>query len=220
MTVSSARSVVATTLIAMAGMAVGCSDDEGGGELTAEEQARAFFGTGYNNTPELADALNRLILTINGTPQPGVTVVPDAAGGYGSVGIDGDGDGVFEETISGRVNFNDPSVGFAGGGVLIINDIQGAAVTSVDVNTQFTVLGPASVYFGPGTGSFSNDDNIAVDVPSLNVSVAQTLGQPVVQGVANFTVAGSSGTATFEEVEGGGWRIVVTSEDFDGFTIP
>lgn len=201
------------TLLTLAG--AGCdskSSDEGG--VTAAEMKLVLEGT-FGNIPNLQDALDRLVTTLQGTPQPGVTLTPITDGVQGSVTVDPDGDGTAQVTVNGTLVYIDPQQGIDGGAVLTIASITGGGTTGT-LTVAAVPTSPTDVAFSPGSGSFQTSSSNDITVPVINFTLDASGATPVLDGFVTFGVDGNPGSMFFEDDGLGGFqlRVVFLDEEF------
>lgn len=212
------RPLMAALALALALSIANCSDEGSGnnGVFTPEDMEDALEGS-FGNIPKIGDALERIILTLQGTPQPGVTVTPITDGVQGSVGIDLDGNGSMETTVNGSLIFFDPNVGIDAGATAYITGITGANIDG-ELQVAITPLSPTDFNFGPGFGSFEGE-NIEFNVPQIAVTADVSGAAPVLDGFATFAVESEPGTMFFEDDQQGGFQLRVVFGG-DEFTVP
>ena len=198
------RSVLAIMLALATAGCGGKSSDEGGVTPGDIEQ---LLEDSFGQIPNLGNALQRVIATLQGNPQPGVTLTPITDGVQGTVGVDVDGNGSMEATVHGTLVYIDPSVGIDGGATLTITSIDGAAVDG-GLTVAVVPLSPTDLAFGPGSGSFETAAG-TVTVPQINMTVDIATATPVLDGFATFTVEDAPGSMFFEGDSQGGFQIRV-----------
>ena len=182
-------------------------------------ETQAYLERNFSKIPRITEALNRILLTMNGNPQPGVVFTQITGGVTGSVGVDLDNNGQQETTVNATVILNNPQAGIAGGARLTITAINAASTTGaagVDVAMQSS----STIVFSEGSGTlFPTEGPSVIDFADANLTV--TLGAtPLILGSADFFAGNSSGTIIFENNGSGGFQIRVTSPDFDSFIVP
>ena len=217
-----ARRITAVLLLALSsGLACNPGNDDDGidpDDINPAE-TEAYLSRNFAKIPRITEALNRILLTMNGNPQPGVVFTPITGGVTGSVGVDLDNNGVQETTVNATVILNNPSIGIAGGARLTITALNAESATGsagVDVALQSSTV----IVFSEGSGTlFPTEGPSVIDITDANLTV--TLGAtPLIIGSADFFAGNSSGTAIFESNGSGGFQIRVTSPDFDSFIVP
>lgn len=205
----------------LAALVLGSCGDEsnGGGGGGEEEVLQERLESGLDYTPAFTDAIDRLITTINGSPQPGVNIAPTGDGYSGTVAVDLDGNGSFDTSVSGTLTFNDPGAGLAGGAILGISAVEG--LTTVVGQAAIGVTGPASAYiangefYGARTGT---NPPLDLNVSNANMSLDVSTGNLVVSGGTEFDYNGLVGTMAFVPAADG-FEIQVAGDDFDPFTV-
>jgi hypothetical protein len=218
-----ARSLLFIPMVLLLGCDLFEPDD--GGEDGDEDVidpvvTQAYLQRNFAKIPRITDAMGRVLLTLSGTPQDGVTFVPITGGVQGTVGVDLDGNGSLETTVDARVILNNPSAGIAGGGVLTITAIN-AASTGGNATANVTLVGSSTVTLSSGSATlFPTQGPSQINVANASLTVTPTLNNPSIVGSADFASAGTTGTAFFENNGSGGFRIRVTSPDFTTFTVP
>jgi hypothetical protein len=201
-------------------LAAGCDLKLNGDDDTLDAAAMEDFLTAnFANVPNIIEALERLVETASGSPQPGVTIIPTATGVQGTLAIDLDGDGTRERTVAGSITFNNPQLGVAGGGTLVISGITGGSA-QIGANTQVRLIGSSIIEFGPGSGFFRTAGGTQVALPEMLFTVQQGASAPVILGYMDFDGGNTSGTMLFESGGTAGWFIRVTGGDFPEFTVP
>lgn len=219
-----ARTLLLIPLILLAGCDLFESEDDvdNGGEEEVIDPVvtQAYLQRNFTKIPRLTDAMGRVLLTLNGSPQNGVTFTAITGGVQGTVGVDLDGNGSLETTVEARVILNNPSAGIAGGGVLTVTTIN-AASTGGNATANLTLVGSSTVTLSNGAATlFPTQGPTQIIVANANLTVTATLNNPSIAGSANFASASTTGTAFFENNGSGGFRIRVTSPDFTTFTVP
>ena len=215
-----ARRIGSVLVLAALGT-LACSSDNGGSEDDIDPVVtEAYLRRSWTKIPRLTEALNRILLTMNGDPQPGVTFTQITGGVQGSVGVDLDNDGTQETTINARVILNNPSVGIAGGAVLTVTAINAASTTgtaSADIALQSSTV----VTFSDGEASlFPTQGPSHIEVADANLTVTLGVAGPLLIGSADFAAGSTSGTMFFENNGAGGFQLRVTSPDFESFVVP
>jgi hypothetical protein len=220
--VTSIRSSLAATVAAGLLLLLSCdlfeATDENDGALEPGAM-QDFLETSFPNVPNLTEALQRLVLTASGSPQPGVNLIPTATGAQGTLDIDFDGDGIRERTVAGRITLNDVQAGIAGGGTLQITGMTGGS-SELTASTQVQQVGSSTLSFGPGNAVFRTAGGTDVAIPDMSFTVQQGVSGPIILGYMDFAGGDVSGTMLFESSGSAGWRIRVTSPDFNEFTVP
>jgi hypothetical protein len=209
-------------LVALLGCDLFSNDDDGNGDgdIIDPEVTQAYLQRNFTKIPRITEAMARVLLTLNGSPQQGVTFVPITGGVQGTVGVDLDGNGSLETTIDARVILNNPSVGIAGGAVITVTAINAASTTGT-ASASLTVQGASSVTFTGGSATlFPTQGPSEIGVSNANLTVSGTQASPLILGSADFASTGTVGTAFFESNGSGGFQIRVTSPDFATFTVP
>lgn len=209
------------TALAAALLLGGCSSlgNDDGDELDPQV-TEAYLQRNFQKVPRITEALTRILATINGNPQPGVTFTPVTGGVQGTVGLDLDNNGSMETSINATVILNNPQLGIAGGAVLTVTALNAASATgtgqvSVDlVNSNTVAFSNGGALLYPTNGPES------ISLSSANLVVTVGAGTPSITGSANFAGGGKSGTVYFEPEGSGGFRMRVTSPDFDTFIVP
>jgi hypothetical protein len=195
-------------------------DDTGGEDTIDPVVTQAYLQRNFTKIPRITDAMGRVLLTLNGSPQNGVTFTPVTGGVQGTVAVDLDGNGSLETTVDARVILNNPSLGIAGGAVLTVTAIH-AASTGGNASASLTLVGTSTVTLSNGVATlFPTQGPSQINVANANLTVTPTLNNPSITGSAAFASANTTGTAFFENNGTGGFRIRVTSPDFATFTVP
>jgi hypothetical protein len=195
-------------------------DNNGGDDVIDPVVTQAYLQRNFTKIPRITEAMGRVLLTLNGTPQNGVTFTPITGGVQGTVGVDLDGNGSLETTVDARVILNNPAQGIAGGGVLTVTAIN-AASTGGNATANITLVGTSTVTLSNGSATlFPTQGPSQITVANANLTVTPTLNNPSIVGSADFASSGTTGTAFFENNGSGGFRIRITSPDFTTFTVP
>lgn len=202
--------------VALALVASGCGDDSNDpGGVTPGDVEQLLQNT-FSDIPTIGNAFTRLIATLEGNPQPGVTLTPITNGVQGSVALDFDGNGSMEATVHGRLVYVDPNVGISAGATLTITSVDGAATdgTLTVVVVPFSATGLA---FGPTSGEFDppGSGNI-VTIEQFFLTADLSSPTPVLDGFGSFAIEDESGDITVRDDGNGGIEITV---DFGGETI-
>ncbi len=204
--------------------------DESASQDVDPATVEAFLQDRFDNVPNLAEALERVMLTLGGSPQPGVTITPTATGGTGSVQVDVDGDGTSETTANGVLTFFTPSIGFAGGALLEITGITGRPV-EVHLTSSVFPTSPTAVQFTGAEASFQSEGNrpevqvsdaeVSVDVgaSAFSASAGSSAPAALIQGYVEFNVGSLFAVMLLEDDGAGGLLITVIGENFE-FTVP
>lgn len=203
------------TLLAIA--AGGCSENDPNDGVDAED-IQTVLEDSFDNIPLFVEALERLVLTLSGTPQPGVSVSPGASGASGSVSIDLDGNGSREMTVTGLLSYNDPGVGIAGGANIGITGITGTTGTA---SLSGVIVPSGGDFFAvQGSGSFTPDEGPEVDITLALIEGDLSDPTPVLDGSVQFAIGEVTGIAVIEPDGAGSFRIRVSGETFDEFIVP
>jgi hypothetical protein len=207
----------------VAALALGsCSEDEGGNGGGGDEGAvlEERLLNGIDNVPGFTDALNRLVLTVNGSPQPGVSITPIAGGYAGTVQVDLTEDGNFDTSASGTLIFNDESVGLAGGALLTVDDVEELDTGTGSANVSQTGFASVALTNGnfSGTRTTTNPE-LELNISDANLGLDTSTGQLVVSGTNDFFYNGLDGNMEFVPVPGG-FEIDVSGDGFEPFTVP
>lgn len=196
-----------------------CGDDGNGGGGGEEAVLRDRLESGLDYTPGFTDAIDRLITTINGSPQPGVAITPTSGGYAGTVEVDLDGNGSFDTSVSGTLVLNDPPSGLVGGAVLSVTGVEGLSTASG--SASIGVTGPTSAYIASGqfegTRTGTNPE-LDVDLHNANMLLDVSTGQLVVDGSTEFFYNGLEGLIALRPA-GSGFEIQVSGSGFDPFTV-
>lgn len=210
---------IATTGCALALVGGGCStgtENNGGDAEDFRTQLTEAFS---NNLAGFSNAIQRLVLAVNGQPQTGVTLTPITGGFQGSVGVDVNGDGSLETTVAGQLVYINTSQGLAGGANFTLNGVTGGAPQTASGYAVLTQTGAASVsitngYVTTHTETRGND----IEISDVNLNIGVGGGSYTVAGTADFNFNGLDGTLTFEPV--GTWfKITVSGTGFGTFVI-
>jgi hypothetical protein len=210
-------------MIASAGLvlaALACSDNNSNNSGSADDLHQQLEDS-FDNVANFTEALQRVLLTLQGTPQPGVNFTETNTGVTGTVDVDVDGNGQRETTVSAVLTYLNPQVGITGGATLHVNSITGGAPQTATVDATVNPTGPTSIQLTNGSGSFltqtrGND----LTVTSANLAVDGSNGHLVVTGTADFSFNDLVGIATFESDGQGSFRIRVSGDGFATFTVP
>lgn len=194
--------------------------DDTGGEVIDPAVTQAYLQRNFAKIGRITDAMGRVLLTLNGTPQNGVTFTTITGGVQGTVGLDLDENGSLETTVNARVILINPSVGIAGGATLTVTAID-AASTGGNASASVTLVGTSIVTLSNGHATlFPTQGPSQITIANANLTITPTLTNPSITGSADFTSGSTIGTAFFENNGSGGFRIRVTSPDFATFTVP
>ena len=206
--------ILSALTLALALAAVSCGDEDGGPDGNTPEDV---LTQGLSTIPQMGEALSRLVLTLQGTPQPGVNITPITDGVQGTLGVDLDDNGSNETTVFGSLVYVDPNVGLAAGATLTITDIDGPGVDGT-LSALVQPVSATDVSIGPGSGSF---DTGAGPLAVNSISLFIGFGTPTVEvsGLAQFTLDGDVGQISFAEDGQGNLTIAL---DFQGeiITVP
>lgn len=179
-----------------------------------------YLQRNFTKIPRITDALVRIIATVNGNPQAGVTFIPITNGVQGSVGVDLDNNGSFETTVNATVVFTNPSLGLAGGAHLTVTAINAASTTGT-AEADIALQGTSTVVFTNGTATLNPTEGPSeIEVSNGNITATASLTSPLLIGTADFAAGSTTGTAIFESNGAGGFQIRITSPDFATFTVP
>ncbi len=212
-------------LVPLIALVLGCDlfeqDDNGDdGDAIDPVVTEAYLQRNFTKIPRITEAMARVLLTLNGNPQNGVTFVPITGGVQGTVGVDLDGNGSLETTVDARVILNNPQAGIAGGGVLTITAINAGSTTGT-ASANLAVQGSNTVVLSGGSATlFPTHGPSSIVVSNANLTATATLTNPLILGSADFASSATTGTAFFENNGSGGFQIRVTSPDFASFTVP
>ncbi len=146
------RSVLSAALMAaLVAGGLGCKSDDPTGQGGSLDGAglETYMQANLGAANVMLDAANRLLLALQGMPQPDVTITPTAGGGTALVGMDFDGDGTTESLFSANMAFSDPMVGIASGATMTF-DFTGDRVTGSG-SAGGAPFGPTSFGVGGGT---------------------------------------------------------------------
>jgi hypothetical protein len=216
---NNAARLLAALVIVSAG-ACTTEPNDGDDDDIDPEVTQDYLERNFAKIPRITDALVRIIATVNGNPQTGVTFVPITNGVQGTVGVDLDNNGSMETTVNATVVFINPSLGLAGGAHLTVTAIDAASTTgtaSADIQLQ----GSSTVVFSDGEALlFPTEGPSEIEVSNGNITATASLTSPLLIGSADFSAGSTSGTAFFESNGAGGFRIRITSPNFETFTVP
>ncbi len=209
---------LAVSACACALWAAGCSSGTENNDADAEDFRQQLTDGFSNNLAGFSNAIQRLVLAINGQAQTGVTLTPIAGGFQGSVGVDVNGDGSLETTVAGQILWVNPSQGLYGGANFVLNGITGGAPQTASGSSVITQTGATSVaitngYFTTETQTRGN----SVEVTDANLDVDVGGGAYNVDGTADFRFNGLRGSLTFEPV--GTWFKITVTGNFPTFVI-
>jgi len=213
------RALRALAAAAMLGGACTSGTENNGGD--AEDFQIQLGEAITNNIPGFQQALQRLALAANGNPQTGVTITPISGGIQAAVGVDVNGDGSLETTISGTLIFLNQAQGLAGGADATITGVSGGAPQDLQAGGRITQTGANSLVLTDGqltTHTHTRENDLEIE--DANLSVTITLGLPSVTGTADFDFNGLRGTLTFLPDAVNGFRIQVSGSGFTTFTVP
>lgn len=195
-------------------VALGCSEESSDPDPTTPEE---LLTDALDKVPQMGEALSRLVLTLQGNPQPGVNLTPITDGVEGTVGVDLDGNGSNETTVAGSLVYIDPNLGISGGATLTITGISGGGVDGT-LTTTVTPISPTDVTINGGTGAFNTP---AGDITVSGLGIGVGLGTPVPSfvGFAQFFLDGNVGEIIFDDDGQGGLEITL---DYGGevITVP
>lgn len=202
-----------TIVLALANCSDGGSNNDD--EFTPDDLENSLVHS-FDNIPQMGDALTRVVQTLQGNPQPGVSFTNVTGGVQGTVGVDLDGNGSMETTVSGTLIYIDPQQGIAAGANLHITGISGGPADG-DFTGVIAPLSPTAFALS-GSGGFSGG-GVEVGVSGAAVSVDVATPAPVLDGIAYFQVNAEDGTMYFEDDGAGGFQLRV---DFGGeeFVVP
>jgi hypothetical protein len=207
-------------LLVLSGAACTTEPNDGDEDDIDPEVTQDYLERNFSKIPRITEALVRIIATVNGNPQAGVTFVEITNGVQGTVGVDLDNNGSMETTVNATVIFTNPSQGLAGGGHLTVTAINAASTTgtaSADIQLQ----GSSTVVFTDGEATLLPTEGPSeIEVSNGNINATASLTSPLLIGSADFAAGSTSGTAFFESNGAGGFRIRITSPDFETFTVP
>lgn len=182
--------------------------------------AENYLQRNFTHIPHINEALARVVATVNGSPQSGVSFVPITGGVQGTVGVDLDGNGVQETTVAATIIFTNPAVGISGGGELTVTAIN-AASTSGTASAHLAMQGTSTVIVSNGVATLhptEGPSTITISNGNLSVTASQT--NPLILGSADFAAGSTTGTTTFESNGAGSYRIRVSGSNFTTFTVP
>lgn len=207
------RIVSALTLVS-AVAALSCGDEGSGPDGNTAEDV---LTQGLSTIPQMGEALSRLVLTLQGNPQPGVNITPITNGVQGTLGVDLDDNGSNETTVQGTLVYVDPNAGFAGGATLTITDIDGPGVDGV-LSALVQPVTATDISIGPGSGSLDTGAG-PIEVNSMAIFIG--FGTPTLQvsGVAQFTLDDQAGSVSVNPGNQGALTITL---DYGGevITVP
>lgn len=188
-------------------------------------------------TGVIVDAIDRVVQTLGGNPQPGVALDPTT--GTGTVTMDMDGDGTDDMTVAGSVALNDPSIGIAGGAILSIGSVTSPSVESGSGTAFLSAASPTALTLsassvGTPSASFRSVHGTTIETHDIDVTadfgaspiVGHALSSaPILAGFLHFHVLRDGvkieADMILEPDGSGGFRVRVVSEDGGiDFTIP
>lgn len=211
------RPLTTLAAIALALAVANCSDggSNNDDEFTPDDLERSLQRS-FDNIPQMGDALTRVVQTLQGNPQPGVSFTNITGGVQGTVGVDLDGNGSMETTVSGTLTYIDPQQGIAAGANMHITGISGSQADG-DYTGVIAPISPTA-FAVSGSGGFSGE-GVEVGVSGTSLSVDVATPTPVLDGIAFFQVNAEDGTMYFEDDGQGGFQLRV---DFGGqeFVVP
>jgi hypothetical protein len=220
------RSAVAMPVGVVLSLATGACSGGGSGGATGmnggsatdfhQQLSDAFF-----NVPGFQDAFQRLVKTLDGSPQPGVTLTMTSSGITGSDSADIAGRGMFDTQINGQFTYINPQQGLAGGANFTLSSINGGAPQTASGSGVVTQTGPSTLTISSGamtTVTQTRKNHLSISGANLTVDVSGP--KLVVTGPADFTFNGLHGTMTFESDGQGGFKISVSGSGFTTFTVP
>jgi hypothetical protein len=201
-------------------VALGCKDNNDNNSGSADDLHQQLEDS-FENVANFSEALQRVLLTLQGTPQAGVTFNQTSTGATGTVDVDVDGDGNRETSVNATLTYLNPQLGITGGASLHLNGITGGAPQTATADATVTPTGPASIQLTNGTASFhtqtrGND----LEVTGANLAADASNGHLVITGTADFSFNGLAGNAVFEPDGQGSFRIRVSGDGFSTFTVP
>jgi hypothetical protein len=196
---------------------VSCSSDDDTGTIVQPIEIEGLLLQKIDDVPGYAAALNRLLLHFMGMPQLGVNLTTTSTGVTGTVGVDKDGDGIQEGTVSGTLTWNDPAQGIAGGATIELTELTGNLVS---MTADVAATGPLELTFS----------NIVATVPAegarpeVTVSAGQIvvdagLSPPGLSGFVEFMVGDLAATMTLMNDGSGNPTAFVQGNGFS-FTVP
>jgi hypothetical protein len=174
-----------------------------------------------NNIAGFQQSLQRLVLAANGSGQTGVTLTPINGGFQAAVGVDVNGDGSLETTIAGTLIFLNESAGLAGGANVAITGITGGAPQDAVGSGRATLVNSSTITLTDGyllTHTHTRENDLEVE--DANLTITMGLGLPSLSGTADFEFNGLRGMLTFIPDATHGFRIQVSGNGFDTFTVP
>lgn len=202
--------LTAALALSLASCGDGSSDP---GNTTPEE----LLTDGLAKVPQMAEALSRLVLAIQGVPQSGVTLTPITDGVQGSVGVDLDGNGSMEVAVHGSLVYLDPPNGFAGGATLTITGIDGSAVDA-QLAASVYPTSPTDVVIPAGQGTIDSPAG-TITVTSIGLGIGFGTPTPTIAGASFFNLDGKSGQV-FVGDDGQGGMTITLEYDGDVTTVP
>lgn len=201
-----------------------CSTDPDDGGNTDDDidpvVMEDYLQRSWTKIPRITEALVRIVATVSGNPQTGVTFTPITNGVQGTVGVDLDNNGTFETSVNATVVYTNPSLGLAGGAHLTITAINAGSTTGT-ASADIALQGSSTVVFSSGEATLHPTQGPSlIEVSNGNITATASLTNPLLIGSADFGAGSTSGTAFFESNGSGGFRIRITSPDFATFTVP
>lgn len=226
---SRARVGIVAALVALGLFAVveACSDEPTTGQTGNLADPAVFEAvmrqTVTAGTIGVLDGINRLTAALAGGTPDGVTLTPGGGGVVAAVGVDLNGDGSRESTITGTLTGD-----ISSGAQIVISSISAPQQPTLSAGGSAEILqqGPGLFLIDNASGSGGADPpgsgNAAnVSVTGAILTLDLTTGNP--DGLIDMLVTGEGSTlsvsALFEPNGQGGFQVRFIGDDFE-FTVP
>jgi hypothetical protein len=196
----------------------GGTDNNGGDAVDFQEQLQDAM---QNNLPGFNVALQHLALAVGGTAQSDVTLTPITNGVQGSVTLSVSGNPNDLTTVNGKLVYQNPGQGLAGGASFSLTSIQNGAPQTASGSATLTQTGPAVLQISNGkfdTHTDTRGNDLSVSQANLTLDASGALLK--ITGPAKFTFNGLSGNLLFQQAAATGFSIEVSGNGFSTFTVP
>jgi len=220
-------SVVGLVALGLFGGVDACSDEPtagGNGNLSDPAHFEAVMrATITQGTIGVMDGISRLTVALAGGTADGVTLTPSGGGVVAAVGVDLDGDGSRESTITGTLTGN-----LSAGAQITISSITSSQQPTLSASGSASIVEQAPGLFlidnasgsggadPPGSGNAAN-----VTVTGAILTLDLTTGIP--DGLIDMLITGEGSTlsvsALFSSDGSGGFSVQFIGDNFE-FTVP